>query len=285
MGTSDRLFYAEALSDYTVTKDWNGRFVIHKDSGGYDIVTGVEVFRFGDQSYSASALDTSARTWFGTDSSDRIEITGSHDIVLSGDGFDRVVSSFSFALADENEALELTGTAAVNGTGTDRANTLTGNDAANWLLGHGGNDRVFARGGNDYLSGGDGNDQLYGQAGNDRIDGDDGLDDLFGGSGADIFVFSTGQDIVRDFSSRGGDRVDIGRTSFDSAADFFSAFKNAAYTSGDTLDSLGVDVAQSGSGSTYHVDIRVDGVDGDLLAMSLYGTPLQTLLASGDWIA
>lgn len=283
IGTGDRLYYAQDLSNYTITEDGNGGFVIHKAGGGYDIVTGVEIFRFGGESFSASALDTSARTYFGTDSSDRIEIGSSRDIVLSGEGFDRIVSQVSFVLADENEALELIGTAQVDGTGTDRANTLAGNEAANRLLGLGGNDRFFARGGNDYLSGGAGDDQLYGQAGNDRINGGDGFDDIFGGGGWDIFVFSAGRDIVHDFSVGGGDRIDVGPTAFDSAGDFFAAFKQAAYGAGDTLDTYGIDVNQSDTGGP--VDMRVEGAGGDVVAMSLYGTSLQALLANGDWIA
>lgn len=285
MGKGDRLYYAGEKSDYIVTKDSIGRFVIHKESGGYDIVTGVESFRFGGESYSASSLNTTRKTWFGSDSADQITVTGGSDIVLSGDGYDRVYSQYSFTLGDETEALALTGSAAVDGTGTDRANTLAGNDAANTLLGLGGNDRIFARGGNDYVSGGEGNDELYGQAGNDRINGGAGIDQLFGNGGSDIFVFSAGHDDVRDFSKRGGDRVDIGATAFATASEFFAAFKQAANTSGDTFDSLGIDVAQVGSGSGFYVDIRAEADDGSMLSMSLYGTPLQQLLANGDWIA
>lgn len=277
---TDVLAYAGDRDDYTLTRDLSGRFVIHKAGGGYDIVGGVEAFRFADGTVAASTLTDLPTTYFGSDDADRIVVSSVHDVVLSGGGYDRIVSATTYALGDENEALELTGDRAINGFGNAANNSFTGNDAANELFGFAGDDRFFARGGNDYLSGGDGSDDLYGQAGNDRLFGGAGNDLLNGGSGSDTFVFSAGRDTVEDFSLRSGDRLDIGLTKFGSAAAFFAAFEEAAASGGDTFDALGIDV----DGSGYHVEIRVPDAHGDPIVMALNGATLDSLLASSDWI-
>jgi Ca2+-binding RTX toxin-like protein len=77
----------------------------------------------------------------------------------SGQGVDTVTSSLSFTLGSYTETLVLTGSAAINGTGTNGKNTLTGNDAANILTGGKGADVLTGGGGADsfrYLSPGDG---------------------------------------------------------------------------------------------------------------------------------
>jgi Ca2+-binding RTX toxin-like protein len=277
---TDIVSYAASQSAYLLTKDLSGRFVIHKPDGSYDIVGAVEAFRFNGQTVATSTLTDLPTTYFGTADSDRITVSSSKDVVLAGDGYDRIVSAVSFRLGEGSEALEFTGNAAVTGHGNAGNNSFTGNDAANELYGLGGDDRFFARGGNDYLSGGDGNDDLYGQTGNDRLFGGDGIDLLNGGSGADTFVFSAGHDTVEDFSLKSGDRLDIGLTGFSSAAAFLAAFREAAASGGDTFDSLGIDV----DGSGYHVEIRVADGHGGALAMGLNGASLDSLLAASDWI-
>lgn len=279
MGT-DTMVYDSNRATLTLTRDLSGHLVIHKAGGGYDIVGGIEALRFDDGTVSVATLGALPRTYFGSEDADRIEIASSHDIVLSGTGFDRIVSAVDYALGAENEALELSGTAAASGFGNGLDNTLTGNDADNDFFGFAGDDRVFARGGNDYLSGGHGNDELYGQAGNDRLFGGDGDDLLNGGGGADSFVFSAGLDEVQDFSTRSGDRVDVGLGRFGSAAAFFAAFEEAAGTLGDSYDSLGIDVEGSGTDIT----IRVADANGAAMAMALHGTGLTALLANGDWV-
>lgn len=276
---TDVLQYDGNRDEFTLTRDWNGRLVIHKADGSYDIVGGVEALRFDDGTVAVSTLTNLPHTYFGTADADYIEVQSSQDIVLSDGGYDRIASAVSYSLHADNEALELTGTADSNGFGNELANTFTGNDGANSLFGLAGDDRFFARGGNDHLSGGDGNDELYGQAGNDRLNGGEGADLLNGGAGADTFVLSRGLDDVQDFSQRSGDRIDIGHTSY-SPAGFFSAFATAANTTGDTLTALGVDVDTSADG----VVIRTLDADGHELSVALHGASITQLLANGDWI-
>jgi Ca2+-binding RTX toxin-like protein len=277
---SDVLSYSGDRGDYVLSTDLSGHYVVHKPDGSYDIVGGVEAFRFADETVSTAALKSLPTTYFGTGDADRITISSGSDIVLARDGYDRIVSAATYHLGSDAEALEFSGNSAVDGYGNERANTFTGNDASNELYGYGGDDRFFARGGNDYMSGGTGNDELYGQAGNDRLFGGDGADLLNGGAGADTFVFSAGHDSIEDFSLRSGDRIDISLTGYSSASAFLADFREAATTSGDTYASLGFDVSASGS----DVEIRVADADGDMLTLSVSGATLSSLLQSSDWI-
>lgn len=113
------------------------------------------------------------------------------DIVVEAadEGTDTVSAAFSYTLGDNIEALVLTGTASVNGTGNADANTLTGNAGAN------------------VLSGLDGNDTLSGGSGDDTLDGGSGDDSLIGGSGNDLFIVDSVGDVVVEASSGGTDTV------------------------------------------------------------------------------
>lgn len=93
-------------------------------------------------------------------------------------GNDLVISSVSYALADNFEFLTLGGTAAVNATGNALANQIHGNGADN---------------------------RIDGKAGNDMIWGHGGADILTGGAGIDQFVFATGdgRDVITDFVASG----------------------------------------------------------------------------------
>lgn len=77
---------------------------------------------------------------------------GDTAIEAAGEGSDRVSSTISFALGANIENLSLTGTAAIDGTGNELANTLAANEAANVLDGGAGNDRLYGKeGGDTYL--------------------------------------------------------------------------------------------------------------------------------------
>jgi Ca2+-binding RTX toxin-like protein len=88
-------------------------------------------------------------------------------IETSGGGFDTVEIGLTYTLGDNLEGLLLTGSANIDGTGNDSANTLVGNDAINRLVGGLGDDSLSGEGGNDILDGGAGDDWLAGGLGND----------------------------------------------------------------------------------------------------------------------
>lgn len=111
---------------------------------------------------------------------DRMEGGAGNDVMIVDDAGDTVIerafegtdtirSSITFTLSANVEKLELTGTAAINGTGNNDGNTLTGNGQGNTLNGAGGNDTILGGGGDDTLIGGAGNDVMDGGAGTDTV--------------------------------------------------------------------------------------------------------------------
>ena len=140
-------------------------------------------------------------------------------------GSDTVRASVSHSLGANFENLELTGSAAINGTGNDLSNAINGNDAANLLSAGDGNDTVTGRAGNDTLIGywgndlldggygndsleaGSGADTLNGGAGNDTLIGWDDADRMSGGAGNDLYVIDNAGDVVAENASEGTDTV------------------------------------------------------------------------------
>lgn len=187
-------------------------------------------------------------TLTGGTGSDTLDGGGGADVLIGGPGFDifvvddagdvilddpgsigAVQASVSWTLAGDLLFLDLIGTAAIGGTGTDVANRIVGNGAANRLSGLGGNDDLRGGGGNDRLWGNADQDTLAGEAGNDLLrgggggdllEGGAGRDTLTGGTGADIFRFSTAPlrgetDRLTDFTQAQGDRMEISLAAFD----------------------------------------------------------------------
>ena len=119
-------------------------------------------------------------------------------------GADTIAAGFDVVLEAEIEALILTGTADLLGTGNDLANTLAGNAGANLLLGL------------------DGADTLLGGAGNDTLEGGSGADQMVGGAGDDQFVVGESADLVVEVAGGGADTV----------------FASADYTLGAAIETL-----------------------------------------------
>jgi Ca2+-binding RTX toxin-like protein len=132
---------------------------------------------------------------------DTYTVNTAQDVVTEagGGGTDKVFASVNYTLGANVENLELTGAAAINGTGNNLANVITGNS------------------GNNVLAGGAGNDTLIGGAGNDTLNG---------GSGTDVFVFAAGfgADTIQagfDANAAGGqDYIDFSAYGFTSGANF-----------------------------------------------------------------
>lgn len=136
-----------------------------------------------------------------------VDNAGDRAIEVAGGGFDKVISTISYALAAELEMLVLGGTAAINGTGNALNNRIQGNAAAN---------------------------TLDGGLGNDWLDGGKGNDVLIGGAGDDVFWFGpgSGRDTITDFLAGGTqDRLD------------FSAYRSGGFTP--TVTQVGADTVFS----------------------------------------
>lgn len=96
-----------------------------------------------------------------------------------------MTSAVSFTLNVDTEKLELSGTQAIDGTGSASHDRILGNTAANVLLGLDGDDKLFGRAGADRIEGG------YGA---DWLDGGSGDDQMSGGEGYEVFVFASTYD-------------------------------------------------------------------------------------------
>jgi Ca2+-binding RTX toxin-like protein len=92
-----------------------------------------------------------ADTMIGGAGDDSYIVDNAGDTVTenANEGTDTVQSASTYTLGPNVEALVLTGTAAINGTGNALNNTLTGNSAANILDGGAGEDTLIGGAGND----------------------------------------------------------------------------------------------------------------------------------------
>jgi Ca2+-binding RTX toxin-like protein len=103
----------------------------------------------------------------GGKGNDTYRLANDGDVITEkpGEGIDTIEIQDTFSLLlpslkNNVENLTLSGTIAVDGTGTNADNVLTGNSAANTLTGLDGNDRLYGDQGTDIFIGGRGTDTL-----------------------------------------------------------------------------------------------------------------------------
>jgi len=250
-GGQDIAQYAGRHADFTITRLAGDLFEVRDRAGtqGIDQVSAVEWLLFDDKAVRLTDMTVApvsavaglfggvgtggvgtggvgggspnppaqvpATGLIGTSGKNVFEVTKAGVTVQGLGDFDTVRASVSFTLGADVERLDLTGTAAIDGTGSAQNSHVHGNDASNVLQGMAGVDRLWGRGGDDQLFGGAGNDQLYGGEGQDVIDGGAGQDKLKGGAGADVFAFKSASDTARgqgdkvlDFKA-GLDKIDL----------------------------------------------------------------------------
>jgi Ca2+-binding RTX toxin-like protein len=166
-----------------------------------------------------------------------------------GEGNDTVYSTApSFTMSPNVETLILTGSGAINGTGSADDNVIIGNDAAN------------------YLTGRAGNDTLVGNGGDDHLDGQSGADTMEGGTGNDIYYVDNVGDVVIENPGEGNDTV--GAT--------------IAYTLPDNVENLtlyGSATIAGLDGTGNALDNLIQGTNGDNILTGLSGN--DTLLGKG----
>ena len=156
-----------------------------------------------------------------------VDHTGDKAIEKAGQGTDTVRSKVTFTLGANVENLTLLGTAAINGTGNELANTIIGNA------------------GNNILDGGDGSDSLIGGLGDDTLvvgldaDGLD-TDTLDGGDGSDSLMFATGNPFsFLDFTLAEGGSGSFDGTGHGLADADYTGIENLVGRDGtDTIDQL-----------------------------------------------
>jgi Ca2+-binding RTX toxin-like protein len=113
----------------------------------------------------------------------------------AADGYDQVNSYIDYQLSAHLERLNLLGSADVDGTGNELANTLAGNSGANVLDGLGGADLMVGLGGNDTFVVDDAGDQVVEQGAGDGFDRVDSSIDYRLGANVEVLVLLGSDDI------------------------------------------------------------------------------------------
>ncbi len=142
--------------------------IIYDGTAGDDVLisrftTAVNEFFYGYAGNDYIDGGLGADRMFGGAGHDTYVVDNAGDVVTenAGEGFDTVRVSFSYTIPLNVERLELTGTAAINATGSGADDRLYGNVSSNILWGNGGNDILNGREGTDTMLGGTGNDTYY----------------------------------------------------------------------------------------------------------------------------
>jgi Ca2+-binding RTX toxin-like protein len=187
-----------------------------------------------------------------------VDAAGDVVVEAASGGTDVVRASISYTLGENLEALELTGSAALNGTGNALNNTITGNNGNNSLSGEGGNDTLLGAAGNDTLLGAAGDDSLQGGDGADSLVGGGGQDTLLGGAGNDTLVVNppdhfivdggAGNDLLQFVTNSGmtlGDG-DFGQFSSIESFDFSGVAGDVEIAIGSNARSLGIATLSGG---------------------------------------
>lgn len=199
VGTTET-YYVEAgahddhgVGDYTIGL-YQGSI---QTTSGDDLMLGV---------IGGSTIDAGTGNDFivGRDAPNYLRGNDGSDTIEGGAAFDDINGNKGDDLAFGGEG----GDWVVGGQAND---VLYGDDGADIVYGNLGNDTCDGGSGDDLIRGGQGDDTCSGDDGNDWISGDRGADTMTGGSGADTFhAFSgAGTDIVTDFSSADGDKVQL----------------------------------------------------------------------------
>ncbi len=156
-------------------------------------------------------------TMIGGAGDDSYVVNVSTDIVteVAGAGIDTVQSSITLTLANNVEALVLTGTSAINSTGNTMNNLVRGNTAANTLNGGTGNDIIEGGAGNDTLTDTAGTALFNGGAGTDTMTGGTAAELYLGGLGNDTLTTGAGNDVILFNKGDGQDTFAAGGTGSD----------------------------------------------------------------------
>ncbi|MBK7354891.1 MAG: hypothetical protein IPI94_02280 [Propionivibrio sp.] len=147
-----------------------------------------------------------------------VDNTGDVVTENANEGTDLIQSSVTYTLSANVEALVLTGTGAINGTGNTGNNLVRGNGAVNTLNGGTGNDILEGGDGNDILSDTSGTALFNGGTGADTITGGAGAEIYLGGLGNDTYTTGAGNDIILFNKGDGQDTLATGGTGSDTVS-------------------------------------------------------------------
>lgn len=175
-------------------------------TGGSDLINGDK----GDDAIFAGHADDIVNGGAGDDvigggtGADNLRGDVGNDVIFGGNGSDFIYGGEGNDLSWGGRGSDL-----IRGdAGDDLIGGGLGRDA---LYGGDDDDTLFGGGDDDRLFGDYGKDTLYGGAGDDDLNGGLGDDLLSGGAGADTFIFgrNEGDDVIRNFNAKDGDRIDV----------------------------------------------------------------------------
>jgi Ca2+-binding RTX toxin-like protein len=259
-----------------------------------------------------------ANTLDGRAGADRLNGAGGDDIYIvdnvgdivvenANEGNDRVDSSVSYTLSANVEALVLTGTANLTGTGNSLGNFITGNSGVNTLIGGAGDDIYLMDNTSDQVieNAGEGNDGVYtsvnytlganveglvlvgpdaingtgnaldnamvGNSGANVLDGGAGVDTMSGGAGDDTYLVDNDGDVVNENAGEGIDTVISSSANRGLTANIENVILTGAgafNASGNALDNSITGNSNNNVLTGYDGNDKLDGGTG---ADSLYG--------------
>ncbi len=301
-GQGDDTYVVDAAGDVVTELAGEGTDTVQTTLGSYTLTANVERLTFTNSSAHTGIGNALANVLTGNSGNDVLDggvgadtlvggagndsyvVDNAGDVTteLAAQGTDLVTASISWTLAANIENLTLSGTAAINGTGTNDANVLTGNS---------------------------GNNVLVGLGGNDTLNGGGGIDTLIGGLGDDIYVVDVAGDVVTELANEGTDTVQTVLATYTLGANVENlTFTNSSAHTGignalanvitgnsgaDVLDGgAGADTLIGGSGNDSYVvdnalDVTTEAAGGgtDLVTASLSWTlalNVENLTLSGS---
>jgi Ca2+-binding RTX toxin-like protein len=162
-------FYFGTSGDDTLTSRYAG--AVNETFYGYEGNDYIDGGYGADRMYGGAGHDTYV-----------VDNAGDQVVETADGGFDTVRVSFSYTIPLNVEVLQLTGSAAINATGSDMADRLYGNSSSNIL---------------------------WGLGGNDILDGGAGTDTMIGGTGHDTYYVDNAGDVVVEYTGEGTDWVAV----------------------------------------------------------------------------
>lgn len=244
---TDTAQFSGSLSDYLIYWSSAGEVAVHDKRwiDGYDILDGVEIIEFAEDS---STLLVSSLAPYGTNGADNLTGTDRADYLIGLDGDDILTGSLGgdrldggagadimiggegddYYIVDDAEDVIIEATdegyewvdiyndyyalpgnvedASVMG---DLATTIIGNDLNNFLWGYSEDDILSGMAGDDILEGDDGDDRLIGGAGDDELLGEEDNDTaVFAGNQSTYSISTSGGTIQVTDNNAGADGDD-----------------------------------------------------------------------------
>jgi len=227
-GEGSDLYYVDntgdVVSETNAVASTGGSDTVYSTLAAYSLGANVENLRL---------LATGAANGTGNGLNNLLYAGAGNNVLNGSTGTD--TASYAYAGGAVSVSLASTTAQATGGSGSDSLLNIENLTGGNY------NDSLTGNTGANTLGGGAGNDTLSGGAGNDLLIGGTGVDRLNGGSGADRFDFNalsemglgSLRDVLGDFKSSEGDKIDLSTLDANTATaanDAFSFIGSTAFS-------------------------------------------------------